>query len=375
MKHRVTSTALFALPTALLVTLLVRPAWAAPDAPSSPPRDDVTSAAAPATAPSVDAPAGPPDAPASRPSTDAPADAPAGPPDAAASLPPPADAPAAGQPPAPEVKEPPDPADPDREASSKEAGTAVSGEIETVGDVDSERVGKAEKKEKSLSHYQTGGVSVSGGWGFYGVVPYTDGMFCGEFSGDIDSDSGRKSFCTNTRGVAFMEFGGFYGAHPRLDIVLNLRLNMMKRKFVCKDEDDPESCQGLFNDNLGIGLFPGIRGWISKPEDVFKIGAAIDFVWMHENFDGYRKRPLCQNPGMITDPSAPVCPRATGEPAKVAQEADIKNDDVGVRIGLALQVDPHHNIGIFVMPTARMGFLRWFEFAVDIQLGIQARFP
>jgi hypothetical protein len=375
--RRLTRTVLF-IPLTLIVWTTGAPAQAAPDAPATRPANDddddgaagaaaAPSAGAPATAPSTDAPAGPPDSPATRPSTDAPAGPPA---DAPASLPPPKVTPPSDATPAPA------PTDPNREASSKEAGTAVSGETETVGEVESERVGKSEKKEKSISHYQTGGISVAGGWGFYGVVPYTDGMYCGEYSNDNDSDSGRKSFCTSGRGVAFLEFGAMFGAHPRLDIAIDFRLNMMKRDFVC---DDPDNCtgKGLFNNKLGFGLFPGIRGWISKPEDTFKIGAVVQFMWTHEDFSGYRNRPRCLIAADGPQPGDPVCPpgRRVSEPDFVPEENDIKDDDVGARIGLALQVDPHHNIGIFFMPTARLGFLRWFEFGVDLQLGIQARFP
>ncbi len=259
----------------------------------------------------------------------------------------------------------------ERDASAKESGRALSGEVatETVGG-EAETVGKRKKKKKDLSHYQTGSFAVSGGWGFYGIVPYDDGVFCGQFSGDPDSDTRRKSFCVHPRGVPFLDFTLGYGAHPRLDIVLTMRLNLAKRAWKCKDDTDPDTCAGLFVDKLGFGLFPGIRGWISKPQDMFKLGAALDFMWMHENFAGYRNRPVCTG----TQNQDVICPTGS-EAAKSDAEKKVKNDDIGVRLGLVLQLDVHHNVGIFLMPTARMGFLRWFEFGIDVQLGVQARFP
>ena len=61
--------------------------------------------------------------------------------------------------------------------------------------------------------------------------------------------------------------------------------------------------------------------------------------------------------------------------ASAAAERKTGDDDVGLRLGMRLQVDPHHNLGIFLTPAARMTFLRWFEFGLDLQAGIQTRFP
>ncbi len=221
----------------------------------------------------------------------------------------------------------------------------------------------------SFSHHNQGSLTVAAGWGFGAVLPYVNDAFCGEFIDDPGSETKRKSFCTGAV-PWFMEFTGGFGVHPRIDVVLGVRLNVQKREFKCKDDADPETCKGLFNDSLAVGLTPGIRAWISRPERRVKIGGAVDFVWTHENFSGYRGRSRCTGP---TDTVGGPCPVPEGP--IVAGEHDIKDDDIGVRLGPVLQIEPHRNVGIVLSPLARLGFLRWFEFSFDVSLGVQARFP
>ncbi len=170
--------------------------------------------------------------------------------------------------------------------------------------------------------------------------------------------------------MAFLDITGGYGVHPRIDLLLTLRVGLMRRDYVCKDRADPKTCGGLFVDRVGVGLFPGIRAYFSKPSALVKVGATVDFLWFHENFAGYRSRPLCTG----TRGADVICPLGREAP-KVEAEGKTGDDDVGVRLGMRLQVDPHHNVGIFLMPAARMTFLRWFEFGLDLQAGIQTRFP
>lgn len=250
-------------------------------------------------------------------------------------------------------------------SSSKDAGTAVSGqaEEETTGDVTA--VGKQKKKPKGLTHHKTGQISVAGGWGFNMVVPYQDDVFCGEFSTDDGDEDGRKSICTAAN-PWFLDFSAGYGAHPRLDVIFNFRLNLQSRDFECKDADDPETCKGLYVTKLGYMLGPGIRAWISKPEKLFKVGAAVDLLYAHEDFSGYRARARCTGP-------ADGC--RFQEDEKTDKEQDVGDHDFNLRLGPLFQFDVHHNVGIFLQPYARMSFVRWFEFSFDINLGLQARFP
>lgn len=250
-------------------------------------------------------------------------------------------------------------------ASSKDAGQAVSGQATETKEGDITAVGKTKKKPKGLTHHKTGQISVAGGWGFNMVVPYADDIFCGEFSTDDGDPDGRKSICTAAN-PWFLDLSAGYGAHPRLDVLFNFRLNLQSREFKCKDANDPESCTGLYNSKLGYMLGPGIRAWISKPEKLFKVGAAVDFLYEFEDFSGYRNRPRCSGP-------EDGCRFAEG-PIEAAED-DVGDHDFSLRLGPVFQFDVHHNIGIFLQPYARMSFVRWFEFSFDVNLGLQARFP
>ena len=227
---------------------------------------------------------------------------------------------------------------------------------------------------RGMSHYRQGSLSVMPGWGFSAIVPYQKRIFCGEFSDDPGSSTKRKSFCT--MGTPwFIEFTAGYGIHPRIDLVLGVRVHVQKRDYRCRKDGEIDSCKGMFNDSLAVGLAPGIRAWISDPERIVKIGAAVDFIWLHESFRGYRRRGRCEGRNDTVNGPCPVEEPLEGYEAARSDEAGIGDDDIGFRLGPVLQVDPHRNIGIFLMPAARMGLLRWFEFSFDIALGVQARFP
>jgi hypothetical protein len=257
-----------------------------------------------------------------------------------------------------------------RDTTSAEAGQALSGVEgeEEQGDV--EVIGK-KKKKKTLSHWKLGMVGVRAGWGLNLIVPYKD-RFCGEFATEGDDEDGRKSICSQAN-PWFLEISAGYGAVKRMDVVVTYRLNLQSRDFSCKDEDDPTTCKGLYNTGLGMALGPGIRAWISKPHKLFKIGAAVDVLWTYEDFSGYRGRTACTGPD---DDVGGPCPKPGGEEkGKEESEADVGNNDFGMRLGPIIQIDPHHNIGIVLQPWARMGLVRAFEIAFDITLGLQARFP
>jgi hypothetical protein len=226
----------------------------------------------------------------------------------------------------------------------------------------------------SKSHYRQGSLSIMPGWGFSAIVPYQKRIFCGEFSDDPGSSTKRKSFCT-MGSPWFLEFTGGYGVHPRVDVVLGVRLHVQKRDYRCRKEGELDTCKGMFNDSLAVGLAPGIRAWISDPERMFKIGGAVDFVWMHERYTGYRRRGRCQGPNDTVNGPCPVEEPIEGYDDARSDEASIRDDDIGFRLGPVFQLDPHRNVGIFLLPAARVGLLRWFEFSFDIALGVQARFP
>jgi len=294
--------------------------------------------------------------------------------DAPATAPPPTDPATSSAPPPVDEPEGPD----DEYASSKDAGTAMSGEAKEGDELpqDKQTVGNVKKKPKSLSHKGTGMIGVAGGFG-YGLRTAGD-KYCGEFSSDPGDADGRKAVCTGLA-PAFLDLTLGYGAADRIDVVLGVRVNLQKRQYddsKCGGADTCTDGKGLFVDGRGIGILPGIRIWGSEPDKIFKLGGAVDFFYMYENFDGYRNRPL--GPNNTEDPA--------DRQANRDDEAAVSDHFIGMRGGPIIQVDPHHNVGIFFIPAAVPGFrpkqadgkdrdAGWFELAFDLSLGIQARFP
>ncbi len=234
----------------------------------------------------------------------------------------------------------------ERSASAKQAKAGTAKRSQAQGPSgEREQVGKKQRGgPKNLSHHRLGSLAVVAGWGYGLVIPYDD-IFCGEYSSDESDADGRKSLCTHAA-PWHMEFIAGYGVLRRMDIVLGVRVNLQKRDHIHLDK-------------LGFGLAPGVRLWITEPEKAFKVGAAIDILWMRESFKGYRDR----------------TPGAGESDVKDNIENKMNDNDVGLRLGPILQYDFHHNVGVFLNPWARMTFLRWAEISFEIQLGIQARFP
>lgn len=272
----------------------------------------------------------------------------------------------------------PEPGEGDDYASSKDAGTAMSGEETKDDDLpeNKEQVGKEKKKPKSLSHLKTGSISVAPGFG-YGMRTGGD-KFCGEFSSDPTDSDGRKPLCTGLS-PAYLDISLGYGVANRIDLVLGVRVNLQKRDYDNSDCGGAETClegKGLFVDSLGIGVLPGIRIWGGEVDKIVKFGGAVDFFYMYENFDGYRNRPTFS--GENENAQARMDNREN--------EAGVSDHVIGLRGGPILQIDPHHNVGIFLIPAALPTFRPsrpeardrdsgWFEIGFDLQLGIQARFP
>lgn len=274
------------------------------------------------------------------------------------------------------TSEPEGPAEDEDLTNSQRSGTALSGQAQVADDGLPERaevVGKQKKRPKNLTHFRTGGVSVGFGMG-YGLVTAGD-KYCGEFSSATSGDAdGRKSLCTGATPPA-LDFGLSYGAHPRIDVVVAMRLGLTPRDYDDSScESGADTCEdgaGLFVDKRAIGVMPGIRLWGVDNDKVFKVGGAIDLVYMREDFTGYRERPL--GPG-----------EDQGDEANYEAEENVGDAALGMRGGPILQVDPHHNFGIFFMPAAVISFrpaqdgasdAGWFETAFEASLGVQARFP
>ena len=258
-------------------------------------------------------------------------------------------------------------------ASSKDAGTAISGgEVDdrktdesTVGDVEKE------KKVKDLTHDKVGILGV----GFsYGVSLITVGdKFCGEFSSSRQDPDSRKPVCIGATPPAIDILAGF-GANKRIDVIVGVRVNLKPREFNTKNcADGEEVCaegKGLFNNKIGIGVMPGIRIYGKDTDRIVKFGGQVQVMYMYEDFQGYRDRPN----GPMED----------SDPDNVADEDGVGDHFVGLRGGPLLQIDPHHNFGITLQPAIIPGFrpkakpevdAGWFEIGFEATLGLEARFP
>lgn len=305
-------------------------------------------------------------------------DAPAGdaPSDSGAAAPPPAVAPEGTQP----AAEGPSPDDTEY-ASSKDAGQGMSGreEEKDEGPADVETVGEQKKRPKGLSHIKTAQIGAAAGVG-YGLITAGD-KYCGEFSDDEGDQDKRKSLCT-ARTPAVLDANIGFGANDRIDIVVGVRINLEKRDYdngPCKGDLTCVEGKGLFVDKRGIGVMPGVRLWGKDNDKIFKVGGAIDFMYMYENFQGYRDRPALDDTNNNIKEDGGMT-----DAGNVADEDKVSDHIIGFRGGPILQVDPHHNIGIFFIPAAVPTFRPqqrnaensgWFEISFEATLGVQARFP
>src|SRR5690606_4242154 len=155
----------------------------------------------------------------------------------------------------------------------------------------------------------------------------------------------RKPLCIGATPPAIDILAGF-GANRRIDVIVGVRINLLPREFKTKDCADGEDVcadgKGLFNQKLAIGVMPGVRIFGKDTDRIVKFGGAVQIMYMYENFQGYRDRPS----GPMED----------SDPANAEDEDGVGNHFLGLRGGPVLQIDPHHNFGITLMPAMIPGF-------------------
>ncbi len=172
-----------------------------------------------------------------------------------------------------------------------------------------------------MNHKFQTGLSVMPGTGYRLVVPYQDGLFCGDSSGD-----NKKRVCAHSV-PAFLDFQLAFGVAARADVILDLRFGLQS------DSAAPGNRQFV--------VAPGLRFWLDQ--DVrLKFYTTLQFVYDHTDF-------------------------STNPP--------VKSSDVGMRNANGLMYDPIRNVGFFVQFGETIGFMRWFRIDLDVGLGAQIRFP
>jgi hypothetical protein len=172
-----------------------------------------------------------------------------------------------------------------------------------------------------VNHKFQTGLAVMPGTGYRLVVPYQDGEFCGDSSGQ-----NMKRVCAHAV-PAFLDFQLAFGVAARADVILDLRFGL---------QSDP-----AVPGNRQFVVAPGLRFWLDQ-DVTLKFYTTLQFMYDHTDF-------------------------STSPP--------IRSSDVGMRNANGLMYDPIRNVGFFVQFGETIGFMRWFRIDLDIGLGAQIRFP
>jgi hypothetical protein len=172
-----------------------------------------------------------------------------------------------------------------------------------------------------VNHKFQTGLSIMPGTGYRLIVPYQDGLFCGDSSGD-----NKKRVCAHVV-PAFLDFQLAFGVAARADVILDLRFGLQSDPAV------PGSHQ--------FTVAPGLRFWLDQDVDL-KFYTTLQFMYDHTDF---------------------------------SNSPPIRSSDVGMRNANGLMYDPIRNVGFFVQFGETIGFMRWFRIDLDVGLGAQIRFP
>ncbi|MDX2023434.1 MAG: hypothetical protein SF187_24575 [Deltaproteobacteria bacterium] len=168
----------------------------------------------------------------------------------------------------------------------------------------------------SFHHKGQFGISIMPGSGYRMIVPYEDGIDCG------DAESSGKRVCT-ARSPTFIDAELSYGITTRLDLVAAARFGLEKD----------------FTRTRQFAVMPGLRIWLDQDE------ALKFFTMLQAVFDS-------------TD-----------------QKNTVSKSDYGARVGLGFMYDPIRNLGFYAQLGATFGFKRWFRIEADMGAGVQVRFP
>jgi hypothetical protein len=171
------------------------------------------------------------------------------------------------------------------------------------------------------NHYLQTGLSVMPGTGYRLIVPYKDGLFCGDSSG-----VGKKRVCAHSVPF-FLDFQLSFGVAKRADLIVDLRFGL---------QSDP-----AIKGSRQFALAPGLRFWLDQ-DVALKFYTTLQFVYDYTDF--------------------------TNSP-------DVRSSDYGLRNANGLMYDPIRNVGFYVQFGETIGLARWFRIDLDVGLGVQIRFP
>jgi hypothetical protein len=169
-----------------------------------------------------------------------------------------------------------------------------------------------------VSHARQFGFSIMPGTGYRVLVPYRDGIMCGDSSGNQS-----KPVCTHILPF-FLELQLSYGIYSRLDFIVDLRFGIQK---------DPVTA-----DSHEFALAPGFRYWLDQ-------GVALKFYVTGQAVYDY------------------------------VDYLAVSKGDFALRNADGIMYDAIRNVGFFFQVGWTMGFARWYRMELDAGLGVQVRFP
>jgi hypothetical protein len=197
-------------------------------------------------------------------------------------------------------------------ATSAAAATAMTGAADASAPDPKKRFPRI--LPPSLFHKDQFGVSLMPGSGYRIIVPYKDGVPCGQQINRV---------CTGLLPF-FIDVQPSFGFARRWDVIIDLRFG------VAAD----------FNGSHQFAVAPGVRYWVDADLPT-KFFATIQGV--------YDLNPQ-HTPG-------------------------VKDYDFGVRNANGFMLEVMRNLGFYLQFGETLGFVRWLRFEVDGGVGVQARFP
>jgi len=165
------------------------------------------------------------------------------------------------------------------------------------------------------------GLALMPGLGYRFIVPYEDGLDCGDGSGDP-----TKRVCTAAL-PAFLDIQAAFGLSPRLDAIADFRLGLVRDG-------------NLSGSGRQFAFAPGIRFWLDQNRRV-RLYATLQAL-----FDS-------TNQGSTS----------------------VEKSDFGIRNSNGLMYSVTRHWGIYVQAGETLGLRRWLRLEIDAGLGVQARWP
>jgi hypothetical protein len=168
--------------------------------------------------------------------------------------------------------------------------------------------------QPSLSHRGQFGIGALAGSGFRVLIPYQEGVFCGQ---------NNKRVCS-ARLPAFLDLQPSFGLGPHWDAIIDLRFGL----------------EADFARTHQVAFTPGFRYWLD-PQARLKFFATLQIAY---------------------DTTEQHNHALTGY-------------DLAFHNSNGLMFEIMRDLGFYAQLGDTVGFVRWLRFEIDLGAGVQARFP